>query len=172
MLVLGNIVLFPGLVMFWIRGGHRGGAPPSRAYYVWERVLVIAAVPLTAIGFVLLDGHPQKAAGSILARTGATAYLFGGILGVAAEALGLTRKDESFYPLIVIYVVLAFQAQAAIGGALLQAGLLAAWIGWFTIVWNFAWLVVLPVITPRDIYFPVLHHVAPLVIGITLLRAG
>jgi hypothetical protein len=31
------------------------------------------------------------------------------------------------------------------------------------------WLVVLPVITPRDIYFPVLHHVMPLMIGIALL---
>ncbi len=145
MLVLGNVVLFPGLMMFWIRGGHRGGKPPressrdgirgsssvigmrddsrqSPAFYVWERGLIMAAVVFTAIGFVLLDGQLQNTAGSILARTGATAYLFGGILGVAAEALGLTRKDESFYPLIVIYVVLAFLAQAATGARCSKPG--------------------------------------------------
>jgi hypothetical protein len=31
------------------------------------------------------------------------------------------------------------------------------------------WLVALPVFTPRDVYFPVLHHAAPLLIGIALL---
>lgn len=129
----------------------------------------MAAVVLTAIGFVLLEGQVQNTDGRILARMGATAYLFAGMLGVAGEALDLTRKEQGFYPLIVIYVVLAFLAQAAIGGSLLQAGLLAPWIGWATVVWNLAWLVILPLTTPRDIYFPVLHHVAPLVVGIGLL---
>ena len=31
------------------------------------------------------------------------------------------------------------------------------------------WLVILPLATPKDIHFPVLHHVMPLVIGIALL---
>jgi hypothetical protein len=168
-LVLSSIVLFPGLMMFWIRGGHRGGAPPSPAYFVWERSLIMAAVVLTAIGFVLLEGSLQNTDGRVLARMGATAYFFAGILGVAAEALGLSLKDHSLYPLIVVYVVVAFLASAAIGGSLLQAGQLAPWIGWAAVLWNIAWLVVLPLITPRDIYFPVLHHVAPLVIGIGLL---
>lgn len=168
-LVLGNVAVFPGLIMFWIRGGHRGGAPPSPAFFIWERSFIMAGVVLTAVGFFLLEGPLQSSAGSVLARTGATAYLFGGILGVAAEALDLTRKEQSFYPLVVIYVVLAFLAQVAIGGALLQAGLLAAWIGWVTIVWNVAWFVVVVRLSPRDIYFPVLHHVMPLLIGIGLL---
>jgi hypothetical protein len=76
---------------------------------------------------------------------------------------------QNLYPLIVIYVALAFLAQAAIGGALLQARLLGEWIGWATIIWNLAWLVVLALITRRDICFPILHHVMPLVIGIALL---
>ncbi len=168
-LVLGNLVLLPGLMMFWIRGGQRGGAPPSPAYFVWERSFVMAAVVLTAIGFELLEEHLQVTGGRVLARTGATAYLFAGILLVAAEALSLSLGYEQLYRLIVAYVVVAFLAQAAIGGAVLQSGVLAAWIGWVTILWNLAWLVVLPVITPRDIYFPVLHHFAPLLIGSTLL---
>ena len=167
-LVLGFVALLPGIVMFLIRGGIRGGAPPSPAFFVWERSLIMAAVVLTAIGLVLLEGHLQNTDGRVLARAGATAYLFAGILLVAAEALNL-KQGQNTYALIVIYVVLAFLAQAAIGGALLQSRLLPAWITWVTILWNIAWLVVLPVITPRDIYFPVLHHFVPLLIGIALL---
>jgi hypothetical protein len=168
-LVLGVVVVFPGLLMFTFRGGQRGGAPPSPAYYVWERSWIMAAVVLTAIGFVLLDEQLQTGSGHLLARTGATAYLFAGVLGVAAEALSLRLGYGQTYPLIVVYVVVAFLGQAAIGGALLQSEVLAAWIGWVTILWNLAWLVALPLATPRDIYFPVLHHVAPLLIGIALL---
>ena len=168
-LVLGFVAFFVGALMFFIRGGLRGGAPPSPAYFVWERSFIMAAVVLTAIGFVLLEGSLQNTDGRVLARTGATAYLFAGVLLVAAEALSLNLGFEKLYALIVIYVVLAFLAQAAIGGSLLQSSLLPAWIGWVTILWNMAWLVVLPVTRPRDIYFPVLHHVMPLVIGIALL---
>ena len=71
-LVLGNVVVLPGLLMFWFRGGERGGAPPSPAYFVWERSFILAAVVLTAVGFVLLEGHLQTSAGHVLARTGAT----------------------------------------------------------------------------------------------------
>jgi hypothetical protein len=73
------------------------------------------------------------------------------------------------YGSIVMYVLLAFLAQAAFGVSLLRTGLLPGWVGWATIVWNLAWLVVLPIVSPRDIYYPVLHHVAPLLIGIALL---
>jgi hypothetical protein len=170
-LVLGFVANFGGVLMFSLRHGTAGGPPPNQPYFVWERSFFLAAVVLTAIGFVLLEGYLRNTNGSVLARTGATAYLFGGILGVAAEALTLsTGFDEPhFLALINIYVVLAFLAQAAIGGALLQSGLLAAWIGWVTILWNLGCLVVLPVITPDDIYFPIFHHLMPLLIGSALL---
>ena len=77
---------------------------------------------------------------------------------------------EKLHGLIVIYVVMAFLAQAAIGGAVIQSGLLAAWIGWATILWNIAWLVVLSLISRRDMYFPILHYLMPLVMGIALLQ--
>jgi hypothetical protein len=171
-LVLGFVANLAGVLMFTIRGGAGGDASPSHTFFVWERSVILAAVILTAIGFVLLEGHFRNTDGRVLARTGATAYLFAGILLVAAEALSLGLGEEfgqRGYALFVIYVVLAFLAQAAIGGALLQAGLLARWIGWVTILWNLAWLVVLPVITPEDIYFPFLHHLMPLLIGSALL---
>ncbi|HEU5086284.1 MAG TPA: hypothetical protein VFT99_02520 [Roseiflexaceae bacterium] len=169
LLVLGDVVVLPGLLMFTFRGGQRGGAPPSPAYYGWERGLIMGAVVLTAIGFMVLEGHLQSTAGRILARIAAFAYLFAGVVGVVGEALNLSLGYEKSYILMVVYVVIAFLAQAALGGALLQSGLLPAWICWAAMLWNLAWLVALPLFSPRDIYFPVLHHVAPLLIGIALL---
>jgi hypothetical protein len=36
-------------------------------------------------------------------------------------------------------------------------------------LWNVAFLVVLPLTSPRDMYYPILHHVVPLLIGMALL---
>jgi hypothetical protein len=168
LLLFGCLANLLGVLMFWFRGGSRDGAPPNRAYYVLERSSIVAAVVLTAIGFMLLADNFQSGAGRVLAGVGANAYFFGAVLLVAAEALNLSQGWEKQYGLVVIYVVVAFLAQAAIGGALLQSGLLAAWIGWLTVLWNMVLLVVVLVITPRDIYFPFMHHTMPLVIGIAL----
>ena len=46
---------------------------------------------------------------------------------------------------------------------------MGASIGWVTIVWNLGLLVVLSVITPGDIYYPIAHQIMPLVIGGALL---
>ena len=171
LLVLGFAANLAGVVMFFMRGGPGGGTPSSHTFFVFERSFLMAAVILTAIGFVLLEGHFHNTDGRVLARTGATAYLFAGIVLVAAEGLSLSPGFENpGLALFAICVVLAFLAQAGIGGALLQAGLLARWIGWVTILWSLVWLVVLPVITPEDIYFPILHHLMPLLIGGALLR--
>jgi hypothetical protein len=169
LLVLGFFVFLPGGVMFMLRGGTRGGAPPTPVYFVWERTWVMAAVVVSTLGVVLLAAVLQSTGGRALAAAGATAYLIAGILLVAAEALRLRMDGETVYPLVVVYVVLAFLSQAAAGGALLQSGTLPAWIGWATIVWNLTCLVLLPLATPKDIYFPVMHHVMPLVIGIVWL---
>jgi len=169
-LVLSAVVTFPGLMMFTFRRGYRGGAPHSRAHFIWERSFVMAGVILCAIGFVLLAAALQNTDGRVWGIIGATGFLIGGILLVTAEAMSLTFGYEKLYPLIVIYVVMAFMAQAVIGGAWLQGGL--AWIGWATIVWNLAWLIVLAIFSRRDIYFPVLHSVMPLVMGIALLLTG
>jgi len=169
LLVLGFITNLAGVVLFSIRGGAGGGAPPSFAYYAWERGLFMAAIVLTAIGFVLLEERLRTSDGGVLARTGATTYVFAGMLGLIAETLDLSQAGQHFYPLIVVHVVLAFLGQAAIGGALWQSRLLKPWIGWATVLWNLAWLVALPMITPHDIYFPILHDVMPLLIGVPLL---
>lgn len=171
-LVLGSLAALPGLIMFWLRDGQSGGQPPTSAYFVWERSFILAAVVITAIGFVLLAGALHNSSGRVLAIVGATTYLFGGVLLVTAEVLQPALGYDKLYGLVVIYVVMAFLAQAALGVALLQSSVVAAWIGWATIVWNIAWLVALPMLSPSDIYFPILHHVMPLVIGIVLLRTA
>ena len=86
-LVLGAAVNLDGVLMFTFRDGQHGGAPPTPAYYVWERGLVLAAVVLTVLGFVLLEPQLQTGGGGILARIGANGYLFAGVLLVAGEAL-------------------------------------------------------------------------------------
>ena len=49
-----------------------------------------SGVVLIAIGFMLLESAFQNTDGFVLANIGATAYFFGGVLLVAAEALMLT----------------------------------------------------------------------------------
>ena len=171
LLIAAFIPLAFGVFLFLSRNGVQGGAPRSTALFVRERGSILAAVVLTAIGLMLLEGTLYETSGRVLARLGASAYFFGAVLVVAAEAMRLPEGPVS-YPLIVIYVVLAFLGQAAIGGALLQSNLLPAWIGWTAIGWNAGLLVILPLITPGDIYFPVQHHLMPLLIGIALLWRG
>ena len=118
-LVLGFVASLAGVVMFTVRGGPSGGTPPSHTFFLWERSFFMAAVILTAIGFVLLEGRLQNTDGRVLARTGATVYLIAGMLLVTAEAFSMSLGEgfeKRAYALFVIYVVLAFLAQAAIGG--------------------------------------------------------
>jgi hypothetical protein len=167
--VLSAFATFPGFMMFWLRRGHKGGEPRSRAHWIVERCSILSGVVFIAIGFMLLEIAFQNTDGFMLANIGATAYFFGGVLVVAAEALMLTLGYEKVISLVNIYVVMAFIAEAIIGGALIQSGLLAVAIGWATILWNIAWLIMLPIISRRDIYYPILHYVMPLMIGIALL---
>lgn len=168
-LVLVAIATLPGFMMFWLRRGHRGGPPRSRTHWVVERSSILSGVVLIALGFMFLGSAFENTDGHILANISATAFFFGGVLIVAAEALMLTLGYEKVIGLVNIYVVMAFLAEAAIGGAVIQSGLLAASIGWATILWNIAWLIVLSLFSRRDMYYPILHYVMPFVIGIALL---
>src|SRR5512139_3876484 len=106
--VLSAVVTFPGFMMFWLRRGHRGGEPRSRAHWIVERCSILSGVVLIAIGFMLLESVFQNTDGFVLANIGATAYFFGGVLLVSAEALMLTLGYEKVIGLVNIYVVMAF----------------------------------------------------------------
>ena len=169
-LVLGFAANLVGVLMFIFSSGILGDLPRTTTFVMWERSILALAVVLTMVGFVLLEGYLATTHGSVFARIGASTYFFGAVLVVVAETLGFTVGYEQTYAVVVAYVILAYLAQASFGVALLQSGVVASWIGWGAILWNLAWLVALPLISPQDIYFPILHHLVPLAIGIALLR--
>jgi hypothetical protein len=142
--------------------------PVNNSHLIWERGFVIVAILATVLGLALLEDLLRAAGDSVLAQVGMMTYLFGAVVVVVAETASL-GKQEWVYPQIVLYVILAFLAQAAFGAALLRTGLVAEWVGWGTVIWNLGWLLVMLIVRPSDMYFPVLHHVAPLIIGIALL---
>jgi hypothetical protein len=143
-------------------------AASSPAYLIWERGFVIAAVWMAALGFVLLERLLEAAGNRILAPLGMVTFLTAVILVIVAEGLFLS-KQEWAYALVVLFVVLAFLGQVIFGVALLLIAFLPGWVGWAAIVWNLAWLVILLIARPQDIYYPWLHYAAPLLIGIMLL---
>lgn len=168
LLVMSFFIFLMGGVLFAGRAFLNWQIEETSSHLRWERGFVITAVLATVLGLALLE-HLLVAAGeSVLARIGMVTYLFGAIVVVVAETAYLGKRDW-IYPQIVLYVILAFLAQAAFGASLLQTGLVAGWVGWATILWNLGCLIIMLVVRPRDIYYPVLHHVAPLIIGIALL---
>lgn len=161
------LFLVPGF-LFTARAIWKWPAAQTPTYLYWERGLVIAAFLINVLGFVLLEDLLRNAGDTVIARMAIAIYLVSAVVMVVAETIYVNNRDW-IYPQIVVHVLLAFLVQAAFGIALLQTGLVAPWVGWTTIIWNLAWLVVLPIAIPHNIYFPVLHHVAPLIIGIALM---
>ncbi|MBK9746374.1 MAG: hypothetical protein IPO91_06290 [Chloroflexi bacterium] len=168
LLILCFVVFTVGGMLFTGRAFLKWQIAETSSHLTWERSLVIAAVLTTVFGLALLEDLLRAAGEPLLSRLGMIAYLLGAVVVVVAETAHLSKRDW-MYPQIVLYVVLAFLAQAAFGASLLQTGLVAGWAGWATILWNLGWLLVMLIVRPRDIYYPVLHHVAPLLIGIALL---
>jgi hypothetical protein len=158
-------VLFTGRI-FW-----KWPIGQTPAYLYWERGFVLAALLLNVLGMALLQGLLHEAGATGITWLAMVAYLLGAATLAIAEVTFL-RTQQWLYPWVVFYVVTAFLAQALFGVAILQTGLVAAWVGWATLVWNLGWLIALSVFSRKDMYYPVLHHVAPLLIGIALLAAG
>lgn len=171
LLILSFMVFAVGGVLYTGRAIWKWPVGETAGYLRWERGFVIVAVLATVLGLALLEDILHSTGDSVFARLGMVMYLFGAIVVVVAETAYLNKREWN-YPQVVLYVVLAFLAQAAFGAAVLRTGLVAGWVGWATIIWNLAWLVAMLIFSPRNIYFPVLHHVAPLIIGIALLAQG
>jgi hypothetical protein len=168
LLILSWIIFMPGGVLYagsniwnWpIKNTHR--------YLLWERGFVMTALLSAVVGFSILEGMLAAAGDKILAPAGMALLLIGAAVVIFAEAYSISRQEWLYAP-TVVFVILAFLAQALFGGALLRTGLLPGWIGWLTILWNLGWLVILPMARPKDMYYPWLHYMAPILIGIGLL---
>lgn len=168
LLILSGIVFLPGGLLFTGRAILKWPAAQSQNFLYWERGFVMAAILLAALGFVLLAGLLGEAGDRILPPVGQTVFLIGAVLCLAVEAFSLSRQEYAYAP-TVVFILLVFLGEAAFGGAILRSGLLPAWVGWVTVIWNLAWLVILPIARPQDMYYPWLFYTAPLVIGIMLL---
>jgi hypothetical protein len=170
LLIMCGVVFAVGGILYTERAIWKWPAAQTGSHLIWERGWVVAAALINVLGFVLLESLLGNAGDAIMARPALTVYVIGTAVLVAAEGSFLNHQ-EWVYPQVVLYVVLALLAQAAFGVALLRTGLVPAWAGWATIVWNLGWLAAFTVIRPHDIYYPALHHVAPLIIGIALLAS-
>lgn len=170
LLVLSFVLCIAGATLY----SNRVGAPhliQLHPAFMLERGLLISAVILTALGFVILETLLQNPRERTAGRIGTTTYFFGAILLVVAESLYMkSRISED--PLIVAYVTLALVSQGVIGVALLQSNLLPAWIGWTTIAWNLAGLIILVGFHVGGSYIPLVHHIMPFLIGIPLVWRG
>jgi len=171
LLILGGLLFLPGGLLYARRAIWKRAAGTKPVYRYWERGFVIAAVVVVVLGWGLLERLLEAAGDSILAPSGWVILILSTALVLVAELFSLSKQDW-LQPLIVAHVVLGFLAQALFGVALLQTGLLPGWVGWATILWSLGMLIYLPAFKSRDIYYPWVHYVAPLMIGISLLVKG
>jgi hypothetical protein len=158
----------------------------------WGWAFGIAGMVVTALGLVVFEAILRSAGDRVLARLGLTAFLFGAVLTVAGRAqevsvavwaAGETAAGAPIPTLLApivdwanaltaIYTALAFAALAAFGGSILTTGLVSRRVGWAAVGWGVGWGLVFVVewIDVGGFDYPLLHHVMPLVIGVTLLR--
>jgi hypothetical protein len=167
LLVLSFMIFFVAGVLFTGRALWKWEIKNLSTYMLWERSLVIVPTITTALGLVLLSDLLNAGGDAFLARLGTTAYLFGAVQVVSAET-SFVSKGEWNAVQVILYVILALLGQAAIGAALVQIGLAAAWVGWVTIIWNVGFLLIFIIVRPHEVYYPAIHFFAPLVIGLGL----
>jgi hypothetical protein len=155
-------------VFMWNASNTLKCFPETPTYFMWERGLLMAGFAIAALGVALLEIILSEAGVAVLARLGATAFLIGTVLALVAEA-GILSEAGSTTSLMATTMVVLFVAEAILGGALLASHLSPDWVGWAVLVWNIGWLIILPVVSPRDLYYPILPFVPALLIGIALL---
>ncbi len=135
LLIMGFLIFTVGGFLYTGRAIWKLPVGQTLLYLYWERGFVIAALLANVLGLVLLDDVLAAGGVALLARIGTVTYLMGAAVVLVAES-AFVGKQEWNYAQVVLYVVLAFLAQACIGAALLNSGLVAAWVAWAVILWN------------------------------------
>jgi hypothetical protein len=170
LLILSSIIFLVAGFMFTARVLWKLEYAQTRTFFIVERSAVMASFLVSLLGLVLLKRQLQASGDALFVPFGLTLYMAAVVLVLVFESYGVAHTDYAFPP--IVFVALAFLGQAAFGASILQTGYLASWTGWFTIIWNLGWLVILPIARPQDMYYPWLHFTAPLVIGIVMLLKG
>jgi hypothetical protein len=168
LLILSFIIFVPSGILFTGRAIWKWTVAQTQSYLVWERSILMTAILSLTLGLVLLERLLEAAGDTVLPPSGMVIFLIGAVLVFVAETLFLSRH-EWIYAQTVVFVILSFLAQGIFGISILRTGFLPGWIGWATVIWSLAWLIILPIARPRDIYYPWLHYVAPFLMGIALL---
>jgi hypothetical protein len=170
LLLAGELLVGAGIFMYGFRvflHAPFGGRP---GYYQWERGLIIGGYLTLALGLAALSGLLRLAGDAMLSDLGLIAYGMGAVFVTLCEVAWLTAAglpERLIGALLRIYVALSFVGQAALGAALLETGLLPAWVGWTTVIWNLSWMAL--VLRARDPYYPFMHLELPLLAGLGFL---
>lgn len=161
---LGGVLLFNASSTFdWF-----AETPTSVA---WERGLFIAAYAAAALGVAVLESVLNETRRVVPGRLGATGFLIAAVLAIIVEA-SFISQDAGQTALVVVMVIALLIAEAIIGWSLIGSGVTPVWVGWAVLVWNLGWFAVLITFLADDLYFPILHFVPLLLIGIGLSRRG
>jgi hypothetical protein len=155
--------------------------------FQWSFSLFIAGLIVTLLGLAMLTTLFRDALDRTFSYLALISLLFGDVLmaiylaiplgaaPLAAQETVRTGVAPDFYvqltlwtqPLFVIYTILAFSALAAYGGAILSTRVLPHWVGWLSLIYSLAGLV-LAGFTAGNVP-PFLHHLMPILIGVLLL---
>ena len=171
LLILSWFIFLPAGILYTGRAIWKWPAAQTQTYLIWERSLVMAAALSLTLGLVLLKGLLEAAGDTLLPPLGMAIILISAVLSLTAETLFLSQH-QWIYATVVTFVVLAFIGQAIFGISILRTGFLPGWVGWLTVAWSLGWLIILPIARPDNMYYPWLHYIVPLIIGIVLLGKG
>ncbi|HEX9835033.1 MAG TPA: hypothetical protein VGA66_18460 [Mycobacterium sp.] len=135
--------------------------------FTWERGLVMAGYVAAAIGVLLLGGVLRQARSAVGARVVTTIFVLAAIFALVGEASLLIEGFSMDWGRVI--VLFLFAAEAIMGVALFKSGLVPNWVAWTVILWDVLAPAVLLIVSSDDIYYPPLHFIPLLVIGIALV---
>jgi hypothetical protein len=167
LLLLSAFVLVLGAVVMYAADGWVVETP---THHAWERALLMSSYVAAALGTAVLEPALAEAGAAILGRLAAVAFPMAASVALVMEAFNITGAEP--YALIVVAVMLLFGAEVLLSAAVLASRLVPAWVGWTALVWNLAWPAILPIVSPGDPYYPLLHAIPLLMISIPLIQPG
>jgi hypothetical protein len=168
LLLLAFVLNLGGVVMYAV-GTSRGWVGETSTYYAWERALFMSSYVAAAFGTAVLEPALAEAGAAILGRLAAIAFPMAASVALVMEAATINGPEP--YALIVVAVLLLFEAEVLLGAAVLTTRLVPAWVGWAAVIWNLAWPALLPILSPGDSYYPILHAIPLLMISVPLIQS-
>jgi hypothetical protein len=168
LLILSALIFLPAGILYSGRAIWQWPRAQTQGYLYWERGLVIAAILVATLGFLLLTQRLESAGDRIVAPSAMLLVMVGTVLVVTAETYYLSQQ-QWISAAVSVFIFLSLLGQAAFGASILRTSFLPGWVGWISVAWGLAWMIILPVARSQNMYYPWLHYVVPLIIGISLL---